>query len=70
MKGKFIEIGEGDQVGDDVGADEVPKKMAEKVSNQSAKRRGDRPDPNVEENVFPVLQAEKHENGVERDEEE
>lgn len=44
--------------------------MAEKVTDQAAERRCDGPDSDVKKNVFPVLEAEEHEDGVEGDEKE
>lgn len=70
MDGELIEVREGNEVGYDIGADEIPEEMADEVAGKPAQGRCDRPDADVKEDVFSVLEAEEHEDGVKGDEKE
>lgn len=58
-----------DKMGDDVRSDQVPEEMAEEVAYESAQYGGAGGDRDILGDPLPVLQAEEHEDGVERDEE-
>lgn len=69
VSGHPVELGCGDQVGNNVVADQIPKEMAHQVSDNAARQGSDSGDAHVKEDPGAVLQAEEHENGIEGDEE-